>query len=219
MAVIIENDSVNLPEQGSAPATPGTGRQKLYFGTDGYLYAVDDVGSAVRIQPTSDQATALDAYQAALAVAAAGQVLTASGPGAAAFAAAAGGGPSLYCDLPVIDNSWRGDNASSFAVPIDTNWHTLAFSGIDIPGVLFVRLEIYVQGATGVFSVYVRPGGLTSDTNGVLIGKGVRSENNPIVQFASVPSNNGTIDVKISSIPSGGSALIIFGDLIAAIVP
>lgn len=40
--------------------------------------------------PGVDEAAALTAYQSALAVAAAGQVLTASGPGAAAFAAAAG---------------------------------------------------------------------------------------------------------------------------------
>ena len=40
--------------------------------------------------PGVDEAAALTAYQSALAGAAAGQVLTASGPGAAAFAAAAG---------------------------------------------------------------------------------------------------------------------------------
>lgn len=94
MAVIIENDSVNLPEQGSAPATPDTGRQKLYFGTDGYLYAVDDAGSAVRLQPTADQATALATYEAALAAAEDGQVLTGDGAGGAAFEAPAG--PKIY---------------------------------------------------------------------------------------------------------------------------
>lgn len=44
------------------------------------------------IIPDSDQMTALAAYEAALAAAEADQVLTASGPGEAAFAAAAGGG-------------------------------------------------------------------------------------------------------------------------------
>lgn len=63
--------------------------------------------------PTTDEAAALAAYQSALAAAEAGQVLTASGPGAAAFAAAAGG-PSLsdYSNVIVVDAGGNGDYTS-----------------------------------------------------------------------------------------------------------
>ncbi len=61
--------------------------------------------------PSVDDAAALTAYQSALATAGAGQVLTASGPGAAAFAAAAGG-PSLsdYSNIVVVDAGGNGDH-------------------------------------------------------------------------------------------------------------
>ncbi len=61
--------------------------------------------------PSVDEAAALTAYQSALAMAGAGQVLTASGPGAAAFAAAAGGGASLsdYSNVIVVDAGGNGD--------------------------------------------------------------------------------------------------------------
>lgn len=61
--------------------------------------------------PGVDEAAALTAYQSALAVAAAGQLLTASGPGEAAFAAPAGGGASLsdYSNVIVVDAGGNGD--------------------------------------------------------------------------------------------------------------
>ncbi len=60
--------------------------------------------------PNVDAAAALAAYQSALATAAAGEVLTASGPGSAAFAAVAGGpGLSDYSNVTVVDASGAGD--------------------------------------------------------------------------------------------------------------
>lgn len=58
----------------------------------------------------ADEAAALAAYYAALAGASAGQVLTASGPGAAGFAAVTGG-PSLsdYENVIVVDAGGNGD--------------------------------------------------------------------------------------------------------------
>lgn len=63
--------------------------------------------------PNVDDAAALAAYQSALATAAAGEVLTASGPGAAAFAAVAGGpGLSDYSNVVVVDAGGNGDYTS-----------------------------------------------------------------------------------------------------------
>ncbi len=63
---------------------------------------------------TADQATALAAYQAALAAAENGQVLTATGPDEAAFADPAGGGASLsdYSNVIVVDAGGNGDYTS-----------------------------------------------------------------------------------------------------------
>jgi hypothetical protein len=69
MTTFITNNAVDLPELGSAPAAPDVGRRKLFFGDDGYLYAVGSDGTVVRLQPTSSELDLLFDIQSALTAA------------------------------------------------------------------------------------------------------------------------------------------------------
>lgn len=99
---------------------------------------------------TADQAAALAAYRAALAAAEADQVLTASGPGEAAFAAPAGGGASEIVYAATVTGS-AGQVPTATVMKNSTGvtltWARLAggFYNLNASGSVFDSTKTIVQ--------------------------------------------------------------------------
>lgn len=79
MTTFLTNNALDLPEVGTTPTAPDAGRRKLYFGNDGYLYAVGSDNTAVRLQPTDEEGVLLQSIMTSLGYASSGEVLTPTG--------------------------------------------------------------------------------------------------------------------------------------------
>lgn len=89
-----------------------------------------------------DKYTALAAYQAALAAAEAGQVLTATGPGEASFAAPSGGGGGLPGNPTriVLQLSQSGTSAPTVTEIVNATGLTITSSYVDV-GIYFLTFS------------------------------------------------------------------------------
>ncbi len=126
--------------------------------------------------PSVDEAFALAAYQSALAAAATGQVLTASGPGAAAFAAAAGG-PSLsdYSNVVVVDAGGAGDYTTlaaamaSITDATDTNRYVI----IMMPGFYLIPNDAGFEISKNGVDIWAYPNTVTMTSEGTSYTNGL----------------------------------------------